>query len=168
MPSRRRVLRVAAGASTAALAGCLARTGRERDQDTTTTTATTTTASTTTTPTMTPFPDGSVLLPDGPKEPPERPDELTAVTVEGYVRTYEYRYVYNRLYRSNVKRIEVSAGVSEVVETPVGFAVGVQARGWTNYGGTTTVHADFGGHLITYLVDEDSTVRVQGRPDDHV
>lgn len=165
MPSRRRVLRAVTGAF-AVLAGCLG--GTSRKPNDATSTATVTTTATTTTPTMTPFPDGSVDFPGGPKEPPERPDPLTAASVEGYVRAYEYRYVYNRLHRPDANRVSVNAGVNEVIETPVGFAVGVQARGHANWGGTTTVHADFGGHPVTYLVDDDSTVRLTGEPEEFV
>lgn len=152
------------------LAGCTS-TNQQRPRDTTgtTTTASTSTSTTnaTSAPTMTPFPDFVVSLPDGPLDPPPRPDELTETSVRDYVETYEYRYVYNYLYREDGTPT-VSASANEVIRVPVGWAVGVQARGHVNYGGTTTVHADFGGHPITYLVDEKSTIRLLGQPEDHV
>lgn len=152
------------------LAGCTSTRQRQPVDATGTTTAASTTASTTSStspPTMTPFPDFVVSLPDGPLDPPPRPDELTETSVRDYVETYEYRYVYNYLYREDGTPT-VSSSANNVLEVPVGWAVGVQARGHVNYGGTTTVHADFGGHLLTYLVDEKSTIRLRGRPEDHI
>lgn len=152
------------------LAGCTS-TSQQQPEDATgiTTTASTTASATssTSTPTMTPFPDFVVSLPDGPLDPPPRPDELTEPSVRDYVETYEYRYVYNHLSREDGTPT-VSSSVNDVLDVPVGWAVGVQARGHVNYGGTTTVHADFGGHPLTYLVDENSTIRLHGQPEDHI
>lgn len=152
------------------LAGCTS-TSQQQPEDATgmMTTASTTASATssTSTPTMTPFPDFVVSLPDGPRDPPPRPDELTETSVRDYVETYEYRYVYNHLSRKDGTPT-VSSSVNDVLDVPVGWAVGVQARGHVNYGGTTTVHADFGGHPLTYFVDENSTIRLHGQPEDHI
>lgn len=176
-PSRRRVLRAAVGSLGIALAGCG---GRSRETTATeasgtaspaTTTSATTAATAGSTTTVTaasdpdPFPPANASLPDGPRSAPERPAESTAESVREYVHDYEYADVYDHLHREDATGTRVSCSVVEVVRVEGGFAAGLQCRGNTNWaGGTTTAHADFGGHHVAYLVDGNSTLRQRDTP----
>jgi len=181
-PSRRQALRLGAVALAGAVAGCtsgvLTESGPEESGDsdvTATTTAestresTGTTATTTDEPTTHPvevstsLPEGSVEFPDGPKSRPERPDELTAESVREYVKTFEYRYVYNLLYRDESTSVHAESGVDSVSEYGRGFRVVAWCSAWANYDQDgTTLHADYFTQYATYFVGPDSTVRYEG------
>ena len=115
-----------------------------------------------------PFPDTVVLFPDGPKERPDRPANLTAETVREFVRTHEHRYVYNQLWHGEATEVSVGCEVHSVERAGGGYRAVVGCRGYSNTRGTpgpnatgtaTAVHADYFTRYYTYLVDADSVVR---------
>lgn len=117
--------------------------------------------------TATPFPSGSTTLPDGPKTAPERPDTLTESAVREYVRTYEYRYAYNALWYSEHSDVNLECSVDAVHERASGYAATVSCTGYSNTGGdtegtqtATELHADWFTQTYTYLVDGDTTRRL--------
>lgn len=180
-PSRRRALQLGATVLAGSVAGCTSGlltdesdSGEPGSSETTTTepttTDSTTTDSTTTEPTThslgveTSLPEGSVELPDGPKSPPERPEDLTAETVREYVKTFEYRWVYNHLYHGETTEVHEECGVDSVTEYGKGFRVVVWCSGWANYESDgETVHADYFTQYATYFVGSNSTVRQEGK-----
>lgn len=118
------------------------------------------------TPTAAPLPDETVSLPDGPKTAPDRPSELDADSVAEYVRTYEYRYVYNSLWYSDDSNVNLECEVDGVEEIPAGWRAVVTCTGYSNTRGEATgtatateLHADWFTQTFVYYVDEDSVVR---------
>ena len=177
-PSRRRVLQLGVTALAGSVAGCTSGllTG-ESDSDEERTSGTTTTEppnatsnSTTTEPTThalgveTSLPEGSVEFPDGPKSRPERPGDLTAETVREYVKTFEYRWVFNKLYHGESTEVHEECGVDSVTEYGEGFRVVVWCSAYANYESDgSTVHADYFTQYATYFVGPDNTVRQEGK-----
>jgi len=93
-------------------------------------TETTPTAPTeTTTPTATPLPQGGVDVPDGPKEPPERPVVLNESSVREFVGTFEYRVAYDSLSTSEYTEVTLACRVDEVSERPWGYEAVVTCTG---------------------------------------
>lgn len=193
MPTRRRALRLGAVGLAGALAGCASgalddESGEDTATDTTavTTEATTTevttgdrtsvettsvtsTESTTEPVTVeTSLPEGTVEFNDGPKSPPERPDDLTPERVREYVATYERRHVYNGLYYDETSEVHQECEVETVTEYGVGFRVVVRCSAYSNTGGEneTTLHADYFTQYATYFVGPDSTVRIDGKSEE--
>jgi hypothetical protein len=175
-PSRRRALQFGASALVGSVAGCTSglltdeSDSDERGTATSTTPDSTASDSTTTGPTThalgveTSLPEGSVEFPDGPKSRPERPDDLTAETVRQYVKTFEYRWVYNKLYHDETTEVHEECGVDSVTEYGVGFRVVVWCSAWATYeSGGETVHADYFTQYATYFVGSNSTVRQDGK-----
>jgi hypothetical protein len=169
---------VLAGSVAGCTSGVLSESGPEESGDsdeTATTTAESTRESTGTTATTTDaptthalgvdrsLPEGSVEFPDGPKFRPERPDELTAESVRKYVKTFEYRYVYNKLYYDETSAVRETCGVDSVTEYGAGFRVVVwcSASSNTERNGST-YHADYFTQYATYFVGSNSTVRYEG------
>lgn len=110
------------------------------------------------------LPEGSVEFPEGPKSRPERPADLTAETVREYVRTFESRYVYNRLYHDETSGVHEECGVDSVEEYGEGFRVVVWCSAYATYQSDgETVHADYFSQYATYFVGPDSTVRREGK-----
>lgn len=163
MPSRRALL--TAGA--ALLAGCAGGpgpaaepTGSESPRSTPSGTATRSDTDTT--------PAGGVDFPDGPKERPDRPDDLTRETVREYVRTYEHRYAYNALYANEHTEVSLTCEVLSVETADPGYRVVVRCSGYSNTqdpSGTnatstaTAVHADWGSRRFVYRVTSETTTR---------
>lgn len=148
------------------LAGCLG--GPGSPAETTGDSPTTNAASPSPATPLTPFPDTVVPFPDGPKDRPDRPADLTAETVREFVRTHEYRYVYNRLWYGEATEVSVSCEVQSVERVGDGYRAVVGCRGYSNTRGTTgpnetgtaaAVHADHFTRYYAYLVDADSLVR---------
>ncbi|MFB6304571.1 MAG: hypothetical protein ABEH47_05350 [Haloferacaceae archaeon] len=113
----------------------------------------------------TPPPAGSVDLPDGPKDPPERPSRLTASTVREYVRTYEYRYAYNSLWVNEHTEVTLDCRVDDVTERSWGYEAVVTCTGYSNTRvpenstATPGPHADWFTQSYRYLVSENATHR---------
>lgn len=142
-----------------ALAGC---TG---PQDAATTP--TPTATPTATPAPTPLPPGDVDFPDGPKERPERPDQLTASSVGEYVEAFEYRYAYNSLWLSEYSTVTLACRLDNVTERSWGYAAVVTCTGYSNTtppaNATETAgpHADWFTQSFRYRVSEHAIHREQ-------
>lgn len=164
--SRRAVLRAGSGALLAAFAGCLGA-GGSRSPDGTGSRTDRSPTGTGTPGWQTPLPDRRVSLPDGPKDPPDHPDELTAETVRTYVRTYERRYAYNSLWYGETSAVNLDCEVRSVAAVGTGYEAVVACTGYSNTGGSapnatatgTVLHADWGTQVFRYLVDEDAAVR---------
>jgi hypothetical protein len=112
----------------------------------------------------TPHPEESNEFPDGPKSRPERPVELTAETVREFVRTFEYRWVYNTLYGDETTSVHAECGVESVTEYDLGFRVVAWCSAWADSEQNgTTIHADYFTQYATYLVSDDGVTRYEGR-----
>lgn len=165
-PSRRRLLRVGSVALAGSLAGCTsgaldAERSATRDSSDPTTDRRQTThalgagAS---------LPEGSTEFPDGPKSRPERPADLTTTSAHEYAKTFERRWVYNRLYHGKSTEIRQECGVDSIAEYGEGFRVVVWCSAWANSDRNgTTIHADYFTQYATYFVRQDSTVRRDGK-----
>lgn len=176
-PSRRRVLRLSGVGLAASLAGCASGVLDEESSTSGTTTTestsrTTTDSATTDDPTThamgveTSLPEGTTEFPDGPKSWPERPDDLAAERVREYVTAFEYRWVYNRLYRDETTAVHAECGVDSVTEYGLGYRVVVWCSAWANTDTEEgTMHADYFKQYATYFVGADSTVRKEGEPE---
>jgi hypothetical protein len=111
-----------------------------------------------------PHPEESNEFPDGPKSRPERPVELTAETVREFVRTFEYRWVYNTLYGDETTSVHAECGVESVTEYDLGFRVVAWCSAWADSERNgTTIHADYFTQYATYLVSDDGVTRYEGR-----
>lgn len=178
-PSRRRVLQSGVVALAVTVAGCgsgalerresVESTTSVTDSDTTETLSSdsATTGESTTAPVGIDrsLPQGSVDLPDGPESRPERPGILTAEQVREYVKAFEYRWVYNRLYRDESTTVHARCGVDSVTEYGAGFRVVVWCSAYANTQSEEgTIHADYFRQYATYFVGPDSTVRREGKP----
>lgn len=109
------------------------------------------------------LPTGSVEFPAGPKSRPERPADPTAERVREYVRTFERRRVYNRLYRDDSTAVRAECSVESVTAYGAGFRAVVRCSAWANTERDgTTLHADYFTRYATYFVGPDSTVRREG------
>jgi hypothetical protein len=170
-PSRRRLLRLGSVALAGPPAGCISGAlDAERSVPDDSTDASTTTSDPTThalaeesAPSDSSAREASVEFPAGPKSLPERPADLTAESVREYVRSFERRWVYNRLYRGESTEVHRECGVDSVEEYGEGFRVVVWCSAWADFGeGETTVHADYFTQYATYLVGPDATVRRDG------
>lgn len=120
--------------------------------------------------TETPYADTSTTLPAGPKDVPDRPTTLNASTAGEYARTFEYRYVYNTLWRHDGSTVEVDCDTERVESARDGYRVTVTCYGYANTqdesdGNTTAtvVHADWGTQTFDYYVDSDTTRRLDHR-----
>jgi len=126
------------------------------------------------TPTATPLPQGSVDLPDGPKEPPERPAVPNESSVREYVRAFEYRAAYNSLWINEYTDVTLACRVDSVSERPWGYEAVVTCTGHsdTNVPENATVtpgpRADWFTQSYRYRVDETATHRDQVDPRDPV
>lgn len=168
MPSTRREL-LTAGA--VLLGGCTGGVGSGSGTEPTpsgsaTPTSTDTPTSTGTPPATEPTPAGEIDFPDGPKSPPERPDELTRETVREYVLMYERRYAYNALYENEYTEVSLTCEVLSVDAADPGYRAVVRCSGYSNTGGpdegtatATEVHADWGSRRFVYRVTAASTTR---------
>jgi hypothetical protein len=122
------------------------------------------------TPTATPLPAGSVELPDGPKEAPERPATLNRSTVREYVGAYEYRFAYNSLRINEYTDVTLDCRVDSVTERPWGYEAVVTCTGhsYTNVPANATAtpgpHADWFTQSFRYRVSERATHRQQVEP----
>lgn len=175
-PSRRRFLAGSAGIGSTALAllaGCLDRADGPGNTPTESPTATgspTDSPSPTASPTpsqYTPLPDRMVEWPDGPKERPAIPDELTESSVRSFAKTHEFRYVYNSLWYSKHSEVDVTCERPEVERIDVGWRAVVTCSGYSTTQGTpdedgntaTPMHADWFTQTWAYLIDENSIIR---------
>ena len=129
------------------------------------------TASTgTTISTATPLPQGSVDVPDGPKEPPERPAVLNESSVREYVRAIEYRVAYNSLWINEYTDVTLACRVDDVSERPWGYEAVVTCTGHAdtnvpeNATATPGPHADWFTQSFRYRVGENATHRHQIEP----
>lgn len=119
------------------------------------------------TPTATPLPPGSVDLPDGPKEPPERPATLNESSVRGYVSTYEYRYAYNSLWINEHTDVTLDCRVDSVTDRSWGYEAVVTCTGYSNTDvpenstASPGPHADWFTQSYRYRVSRDATRRHQ-------
>lgn len=109
----------------------------------------------------TPLPNNRVSLPDGPKSPPEHPTALSVDSVREFVLLYEYRFVYNSLWRSDETAVSISCQVDDARSVDVGYSVTVtcSGRAETEADGNTPIQDEWPRRTVTYLVDEDSVVR---------
>ncbi|MFB6281392.1 MAG: hypothetical protein ABEH40_05190 [Haloferacaceae archaeon] len=135
-------------------------------------------ASTTTagagTPAVTPLPQGSVDVPDGPKAPPERPDRLNRSSVREYVRTFEYRIAYNSLWINEYTEVTLACRVDSVSERSWGYEAVVTCTGHSNTDvpenatATPGPHGDWFTQSFRYRVSGNATHRRQVDPRDPV
>jgi hypothetical protein len=163
--SRPRTAAVVLLALALATAGCV---GTETGTPTASTETGTPTASTeTSTSTVTPLPQGSVDVPDGPKEPPERPAVLNESSVREYVRALEHRVAYNSLWIDEYTDVTLACRVDGVSERPGGYEVVVTCTGHSdtdvpeNATATPGPHADWFTQSFRYRVGENATHRRQ-------
>lgn len=113
-------------------------------------------------------PNETLALPDGPKALPDRPDTLTSESVGEYVQAVERRYVYNTLWSGEGSDVHLSCSVEDVHRRETGLWVATAScSGYVNYPGVTsvngtthTVHGDYFGEDVRYLVDENTLLRV--------
>jgi len=115
--------------------------------------------------TPTPLPPGSVDVPDGPKQPPERPAELNPATVREYVADYEYRVAYNALWMNEYTDVTLDCRVDDVTGRAWGYAAVVTCTGHseTNVPADATAtpgpHADWFTQSSRYRASEDASHR---------
>jgi hypothetical protein len=130
-------------------------------------TGTPTASTETTISTATPLPQGSVDVPDGPKEPPERPVVLNESSVREYVRTFEYRVAYNSLWINEYTDVTLACRVDDVSERPWGYEAVVTCTGHSdtnvpeNATATPGPHGDWFTQSFRYRVGENATHRHQ-------
>lgn len=141
-------------------AGCLGSPG------TPTTAGATPTATSTTTPTAqppTPLPAGQVELPPGPYDRPERPPTLNRTAARAYARTYEYRFAYNSLWRSEHTDVNLACRVERLTERGWGYEVLVTCSGHSDTDPPETdspeIHADWFDQTFRYHISENATHR---------
>lgn len=115
---------------------------------------------------VTPYPNRTVSFPDGPEERPERPATLDRSTASEFVRTFEYRRAYNRLWYGEHSEVHLDCEGREVTERADGYRVVVRCSGYSNTGGdaagngtATVVHADWETQTFAYYVDGNTLVR---------
>lgn len=116
-------------------------------------------------PTATPLPPGTVDMPDGPKERPERPATLDTTSVSDYLATLEYRIASNSLWVSEYTEVTLDCRVDDVTERPWGYRADVTCTGYSD----TTVpadatatagpHADWFTQSYRYRVSQNATHR---------
>lgn len=117
--------------------------------------------------TATPLPARSVDFPDGPKEPPERPTSLNRSAVRQYVKTFEYRIVYNTLWVNEYTEVSLACRIDEVSKQSWGYEAVVTCTGYSNTDipkNTTQTpgpHADWFTQSYQYRVNENTTHRRQ-------
>lgn len=111
----------------------------------------------------TPLPAGQVRLPPGPYDRPERPATLDRAAVREYVRSYEYRFAYNSLWRSEHTDVNLDCNIQQVTEAAWGYEVLVMCSGHsdTDPPGTVSpsIHADWFEQTFRYRVSENATHR---------
>ncbi|WP_435358360.1 hypothetical protein [Haloarchaeobius sp. DFWS5] len=164
--TRRALLAGGASVALAAVAGCLS--DADDGQPDPGAPPQTSTGTASTTAATAGFPDTEVPFPEGPKDRPERPDELTEGTVRAFVRTHEYRYVYNDLWSESVlpDSVTVSVTVGSVQRAEDGFEVVVSRRGSATYEvDGTKRYGDLWTAAFVYYVDTDSVVRQRATDD---
>lgn len=111
-------------------------------------------------------PGAPVKFPEGPNEPPEKPDTLNRSSVRDYVQTYEYRYLYNKLWQGEYTDASIEVIIGGVSKRPYGFVVLVQSGGHSNVRppenstATPGPHADQPPSVYRYRVGAVKTVRV--------
>ncbi|WP_435145821.1 hypothetical protein [Halobaculum sp. P14] len=117
---------------------------------------------------LTPLPDSTPAFPDGPKERPAIPDDLSTATAASFAKTHERRWVYNTLYGGPSSDVSIECSVDSAARVSVGYRVVVSCTASATTGGeplpnstatSTVVHADWFTQTFVYLVDEDSVVR---------
>lgn len=112
--------------------------------------------------TQTTFPERTVEFPGGPKDPPAHPDTLTEDTAGEFVRTYERRYVYNQLWKSNESVVGVACELQRVENIDVGYKVIVSCEGQAKTGGSnddSPVYSDYFNTARTYYIDDNTIIR---------
>jgi len=112
---------------------------------------------------------------EGPKERPERPDELTASSATDYARIFEYRRAYNSLWMGEGTDLDLSCEAHDVEAVDGGYDVLISCTGYANGGGepepnstatTTPIHADWFTQYFVYRVTEDGTERRRATEDE--
>ncbi len=147
------------------VAGCVGGPG-QTPTDTDTAVPTATESPTTDDPT--PDENATVEWPEGPKSRPERPANLTTERVREFVKTHEYRYVYNSLWYGQHTNVTLDCSVDKVGPAGEGYEAIVSCTGYSNTRGpiqgtrtATEVHADWFTQTYVYYVDEDSLRRTR-------
>lgn len=126
------------------------------------------------TPTATPLPPESITVPDGPKEPPERPAVLNESSVGKYVKAFEFRIAYNSLWINEYTDVTLACRVDTVSTRPWGYEAIVTCTGHSdtdvpeNATATPGPHADWFTQSFRYRVSENATHRDQVDPRDPV
>ncbi len=118
---------------------------------------------------------GPASFADGPKSEPDRPAELTESAVVEYVRTFEYRRVYNSLWMGEGTEMDLDCETHDVTSVEGGYDVLVSCTGYSNSGGDsdgdstatpTVVHADWFTQYFVYRATDDSTERRRATEDE--
>lgn len=161
----RRIFFTAALAAVLAVAGCVGAPGSPASP-TTGTDGETPESTTSATDTVEPYSDTEVEWPDGPKERPERPETWSESAAREFVKTHEYRHVYNGLWYGPETDVTLECEVDDSEAVADGYEVTVSCTGYSNTqtvvdeGGTPVeMHADYFTQTYTYYVDDDSIVR---------
>lgn len=116
-------------------------------------------------PTATPPSGEIVTLPDGPKDEPDRPEELTHSSVRDYVKDFEYRYAYNSLWINKHTNVVLDCRIDNLTERAWGYEAVVTCTGYSNTEvpenstATPGPHADWFTQSYRYLVTTDATYR---------
>lgn len=112
---------------------------------------------------------------DGPREKPDRPDELTEPAVAEYVRTFEHRRVYNLLWMGEGTEMDLDCETHDVETVEGGYDVLVSCTGYASGGGepkpnstatTTPIHADWFTQYFVYRVTDDGIERRRATDDE--
>ncbi len=114
--------------------------------------------------------DPRETFPDGPKYPPDRPDQLTRESVAAFVHTFEYRYVYNSLWYEESSEVHAECDVEHTKPIDSGYKVVVRCTAYSNTGGeqrenstgtSTVVHADYFTQTYVYIVTDETLTRTR-------
>lgn len=117
--------------------------------------------------TPTPLPPGTVDLPAGPQDAPERPPTLNESSASEYASAYEYSVAYNSLWVNEHTDVTLECRVDDVDERSWGYAVVVTCTGYSNTDvpedstATPGPHADWFTQSYRYRVSGDATHREQ-------
>lgn len=125
-------------------------------------------------PTSTPPSGEPAVLPDGPKEQPDRPEDLTRSSVRAYVHDFEYRYAYNSLWINKYTEVVLECRVDDLTERAWGYEAVVTCTGYSNTKvpdnatATPGPHADWFTQSYQYLVTAEATYRKDAETRDPV
>lgn len=112
------------------------------------------------TPVPTPAETGTyAVVPDGPKQYPDRPTSTDRDAALGFAREFERVHVHNSLHESDIEDLYADSTTAYDVEAHGGHYVLATGSGYANY--ADGVHADWGQAPAIYFVSPDLAVRAE-------